>query len=267
LRELANLIAVISVANASVVAVLGLLFYRQSRSLDRAEAAVLERENLASLGRMVATIAHEIRNPLSIIRASAERVRRRHGVADEELSYITQEVDELDRVLTGYLDFAHARPPELVPVALTKALRRAVAAAASEREARRVSIAERFPEADVMVTGDPQRIRQAILNVLLNAIQAAPPDGRVEVALESDGGRACVVVTDDGPGIDPSHASDVTRPFFTTRADGSGLGLAVVRAVMEEHGGELVITSGGRGTRVTLVFPRAQGSYTPSTET
>ncbi len=253
LRELANLIVVISIGNASVVAVLGWLFYRQSRSLDRAQAAMLERENLAALGRMVATIAHEIRNPLSIIRASAERIQRKGAVDHETLSYITEEVDELDRVLTGYLEFAHARPVEFGPVSLTQSARRAIAAVESVRAQKQVEVAARLPDADVVVRGDEKRIRQAVLNVLLNAVQAAAR--RVEISIEPAGGAVRVVVTDDGPGIAAAHSADVTRPFFTTKVDGSGLGLTVVRAVLEEHGGTLAFASDARGTRATLTFP------------
>ncbi|MCI0452957.1 MAG: ATP-binding protein [Candidatus Latescibacteria bacterium] len=257
LRELANLIVMISIGNATVVAVLGLLFYRQSRSLDRAQAAMLERENLAALGRMVATIAHEIRNPLSIIRASAERIQRKHAIDDEALSYITGEVDELDRVLTGYLEFAHARPGAFVPVSLAQSVRRALSAVEDERAAKRVQVVERLPETDVVIAGDEKRIRQAVLNVLLNAVQAAPEGGRVEVSLAANDTGARVVVADNGPGIEPAHAADVAKPFFTTKTHGSGLGLSVVRAVMEAHGGSLAIENDAGGARVTLVFPTA----------
>lgn len=265
LRELANLIVVISIGNASVVAVLGFLFYRQSRSLDRAQAAMLERENLASLGRMVATIAHEIRNPLSIIRASAERIQRKHAIDDEALSYITEEVDELDRVLTGYLEFAQSRPGQLALVSLAPSVRRALAAVEAERASKRVDVIERVPESDIMVRGDERRIRQAVLNVLLNAVQAAPEGGRVELSVESSSDGVRLVIADNGPGIDPAHATDVARPFFTTKVDGSGLGLAVVRAVMEEHRGSFVIANDAAGgTRVTLSFPSSEAPWPTS---
>jgi len=260
LRELANLIVVISVGNASVVVLLGFLFYRRSRSLDRAQEAMIEKENLAALGRMTATIAHEIRNPLSIIRSSAERLQRKHRMEDPELAYITEEVDELDRTLTGYLQFARSQPAEFQSVPAVRILRRALAAIEGDAAARRVTVTEHVPERDGTIHGDERRIRQAVLNVLLNAIQAAPDGGRVDVALEirDDGTR--IVVSDDGPGIDRAILRDVVRPFFTTRVDGSGLGLTVVRTVMDQHGGTLEIDTGihqGRGTRVTLAFPPA----------
>ncbi len=265
LRQLRDLILLISLGNASVVILLGVLFYRRSRSLDRAQVAMLEQDNLASLGRMVATIAHEIRNPLSIIRASADRLRRRHGIEDEALDYITEEVDGLDRVLTGYLQFARSRPAARTPVPAGQILRRALIAIETEAEGRRVDVQVNDDAAGVVVLGDERRVRQAILNVLLNAVQAAPEGGRVVVAVERAGGNANFVVTDDGPGIDPALIGDVTRPFFTTRVDGSGLGLTVVQSVMEEHQGTLRIENNeGRGTRVTLSFPVHDGGMAPA---
>ncbi len=268
LRELANLIVLISLGNASVVILLGFLFYRRSLSLDRAQVAMIEKDNLAALGRMTATIAHEIRNPLSIIRSSAERLRRKHNLTDPEIGYITEEVDDLDRTLTGYLQFARAQPAEFAAIPASRVVARALAAIESEATARRVTVRETDTAGDALLRGDERRVRQALLNVLLNAVQAAPEDGSVDVSLERRDGTLRVSVTDDGPGIDRAILREVTRPFFTTRVDGSGLGLTVVRSVMEEHGGTLDIKSGiadGHGTRVTLVFPLSgSGSNTPT---
>ncbi|HEU4365103.1 MAG TPA: ATP-binding protein [Candidatus Krumholzibacteria bacterium] len=260
LRELRDLIVLISLGNASVVVLLGFLFYRRTRSLERAREAMIEKDNLATLGRMVATIAHEIRNPLSIIRASAERVRRRHDVDDEALAYITEEVDGLDRVLTGYLQFAKSQPAAFAPVAVERILRRALVAIEAETAAKHIAL--RVNEAaGLVIRGDERRARQAVLNVLLNAVQATPQGGTIAVTLQRDGDSASIAVADGGPGIEPAMLKDVTRPFFTTRVDGSGLGLTVVRSVMEEHGGELRIESAaGAGAHVTLSFPLDTGA-------
>jgi signal transduction histidine kinase len=255
LRELASLIAFISVGNASVVLALGLLFYRQSRSLDRAQERLLQQENLASLGRMVATIAHEIRNPLSIIRASAERVERKHAIHDEALVYIVEEVDDLDRILTGYLEFAQARPSQFGPVSALKVVQRCVAAVEDEARARGVVVAT-GPAADATLRGDEGRIRQAVLNVLLNAVQSAR--ARVDVTVASEGDSARIEVADDGPGFDAAILKDATRPFVTTRASGSGLGLAVTQSVIDEHRGTLDIQSRERGARVVITLPLAR---------
>jgi len=255
LRELRDLILLISLGNASVVILLGFLFYRRTRSLERAREAMIEQENLATLGRMVATIAHEIRNPLSIIRASAERIRRRHGIEDEAVTYITDEVDGLDRILTGYLQFARSQPGEFIRLPVERILRRAAAAIEADTLSRHVEVRIEDP-GDLFIRGDERRVRQAVLNVMLNAVQATPGGGTVHVAVTRNGDRADITISDSGPGIDPSIMRDVTRPFFTTRVDGSGLGLTVVQSVMEEHGGMLEIgRAEGGGARVTLSFP------------
>jgi signal transduction histidine kinase len=254
LRELASLIAFISVGNASVVLALGLLFYRQSRSLDRAQERLLQQENLASLGRMVATIAHEIRNPLSIIRGSAERIERKHGIRDEALAYIVEEVDDLDRILTGYLEFAQARPSQFGPVSALKVVQRSVAALEDEARARGVVVVT--TTADATLQGDEAKIRQAVLNVLLNAVQSAR--ARVEVTIASEDDSARIEILDDGPGFDATILKDATRPFVTTKATGSGLGLAVVQSVINEHRGTLAIQSHGRGARVVITLPLAR---------
>ncbi len=254
LRELASLIAFISVGNASVVLALGLLFYRQSRSLDRAQERLLQQENLASLGRLVATIAHEIRNPLSIIRASAERIERKHGIHDEALAYIADEVDELDRILTGYLEFAQARPSQFGPVSALKAVQRSVAALEDEARSRGVVVVT--PANDATLLGDERKIRQAVLNVLLNAVQSAR--ARVDVTIASEGDAARIEILDDGPGFDATILKDATRPFVTTRTNGSGLGLTVAQSVIDEHRGTLTIVSNDRGARVVLTLPLAR---------
>lgn len=257
LRGLSGVIVSISMGSLIVVAVLGIVFFRQSRSLDRAEEAMIRQENLASMGRMVANIAHEIRNPLSIIRASADRLARRHGIDDEALTYITEEVDDLDRILTGYLEFARADGAgERAPQSGLRILRRSLLAAHTEAGERGVTLEEALPEDDVHIMGDANRLRQAVLNVLVNAIQATEGGGSVTVSLGRRGQRAVIEVSDTGHGIDAKDLGRVTDPFYTTRVDGSGLGLSVVRAVVEEHGGSLDIDSTpGSGTRVTMTFP------------
>jgi signal transduction histidine kinase len=259
LRGLSGVIVSISLGSLIVVAVLGIVFFRQSRSLDRAEAAVIRQENLATMGRMVANIAHEIRNPLSIIRASADRLKRRGEIDDEALSYISEEVDDLDRVLTGYLEFARADGAgERSPQSGLRILRRSLLAAHSDAGDRRVVLEEALPEEDVRIMGDANRLRQAVLNVLVNAIQSTDAGGTVTVSLARRGQRAVVEVKDTGRGIEAKDIERVTDPFYTTRVDGSGLGLSVVRSVVDEHGGSLEIDSApGSGTRVTMTFPIA----------
>lgn len=253
LRNLARLLFIVSGASFLSVCALGLLFYRQSRSLDRAQEVVSQQENLAAMGRMVATIAHEIRNPLSIISASAERLKRRHG--DEVIDYIIEEVEELNRTLTGYLDFAHAVPGRFESHSANKIIGRCLLAARSESSSRGVTVVD-ASRGDAKIFGDEKRLRQAILNVLLNALQATPPGGRVEVSARVDGSHTVIEVRDTGAGIDKKDLSEITKPFFSKRSDGTGLGLSIVQSIVDAHGGHMHIKSTPAvGTSVSLEFP------------
>ncbi|MDH3197232.1 MAG: ATP-binding protein [Candidatus Krumholzibacteria bacterium] len=258
LREFTGVALAVSAAGLAVLLALAVVFYRQSRKLDRAEEAVLRKENLAIMGRMVANVAHEIRNPLSVIRTSAQRIRRKHGVDDELIDYICEEVDDLDRVLTAYLQFAQAGASAPTPESGRRIVARCLVAAQSEAASRGVTIHDAPSPDDVVLLADEKRVRQAVLNVLLNAVQASPAGARVDISMEASGGDALIIVTDRGPGIAAADLPEVTKPFFTRKAGGSGLGLSIVKAIVEEHGGRLDIHSRpAEGTRVTLAFPLA----------
>lgn len=258
LRELTTLIIVITALGVTVVIVLGLGFYAQSRSLDRAEAAVVQKENLATMGRMVANIAHEIRNPLSVIRTSSERLRRKYREDDETFSFISEEVDELNRILTGYLQFAHTGKAEFGPQPGRKIIARCLVAVGEDVERKRLAVVEDLPAEEVMIYGDEKQLRQAVLNVLINAVQATNTRGRIDVALAANGSNAVITISDNGHGIEEKDLADVTKPFYTRRVDGSGLGLSIVQSIVDEHGGSLDIASrSGDGTRVTMTFPLA----------
>jgi signal transduction histidine kinase len=258
LRELTTVIVVITALGVTVVIVLGFLFYAQSRSLDRAEAAVVQKENLATMGRMVANIAHEIRNPLSVIRTSSERLRRKYHDEEEAFSFISEEVDELNRILTGYLQFAHTGKAEFGSQPGRKIISRCVMAVGEDVERKSLSIVENLPGEEVMIHGDEKRLRQAVLNVLINAVQAANTRGRIDVSLASSGRDAIITISDNGHGIDDKDLGEVTKPFYTRKVDGSGLGLSIVQSIVDEHKGSLDIQSrSGDGTRVTMTFPLA----------
>jgi signal transduction histidine kinase len=258
LRGLSRAIIFVDAISVLVIFVLGLFFYRLSLSLDKAQAAVIQGENLATMGRMVAGIAHEIRNPLSIIKTSSERLQKKYGQSDVVFSYISEEVDKLNGILTGYLNFARAERQDSRPQSVQKIIRRCLLILEPDARAKGIRVVEHLPESDVTVMGDDKRIQQAVLNVLLNAVQAVDKGGQVEISLENHGKSAVIIVRDTGPGIPQKHLRDVTKPFFTTKKDGSGLGMSIVSSVMQEHGGSLDIRSApGHGTEIALAFPLA----------
>lgn len=258
LRELSSMIVFIVGACVAAVAVLGWLFYRQSMVLDRVQEAAIRKENLATMGRMVANIAHDIRNPLSIIKTSAQRLNRKYDADNDVLSYISEEVDELNRILTGYLEFAGSHRSTIGTHSVQGVVRRCLRVVEPEIQAGNIDLTLNAPEDDVIMAADDKRAQQAVMNVLMNAVQAVGEGGAIDVMVETAPPFVDIVIVDDGAGISPKELDDVTKPFYTKRADGSGLGLSIVKTIMEEHGGRLRIDSRpGEGTRVRLSFPLA----------
>ena len=253
LEALRRAIVAVDLSSFFLILILGVLFYRQTRSLDRAQEAVLKGENLAAMGRMVAGIAHEIRNPLSIIKTAADRLQKKYNAGDEVFSYISEEVDELNRILTGYLDFARSEALSFSRVSLSKVLRRCLLILEPEFKNKNIEPALELPESEVQVWANDRRLEQAVLNLLINSLQAVGPHGQITLMLRSFETRAEIIVSDNGHGIDKKDIKEVIKPFFTRRSQGTGLGLSIVNTIAEEHGGAVAIDSEpGRGTKVTL---------------
>jgi PAS domain S-box-containing protein len=244
--------------SGSVVGVHGIAYDRTKRR--EMEAQIARAERLADLGRMAATIAHEIRNPLGAIVNSVNVLRHPAGAADPRLlQIVTEEADRLDAIIRDFLLFA--RPPARAPVPCdlgevvdsTVTLFRRAANLAPGVEVT-VDVGEGIPP----VTADPNEIRQAIWNLLANAADVTPPGGRISLRSSADAARGTIAIeiTDDGPGV--SHPDAVFEPFYTTKAQGTGLGLAVTARVVRDHGGTVrVVNVPGRGACFTLTLPFA----------
>jgi signal transduction histidine kinase len=238
-------------------------------SIARFEREAAQRERLSALGRLSSVVAHEIRNPLMIIKSSARTLRQADAGADareEAIQDIDQEVVRLNRIVSEVLDYA--RPiafawqeadPNAVCSEAAQAVRIADAGAA---------IAVELAPALSPVRTDPERLRTVLVNVLQNAAQAVRgvPDGRTgsvppAITLRTtprEGGGAVIVVHDNGPGIDPATAARLFEPFFTTRRGGTGLGLAIARNIVDGLGGTIAIMAGTpSGTDVRITLPPA----------
>ncbi len=223
---------------------MGWLLFALQAKMERARAAAWRQENLAAMGRMTAGIAHEIRNPLGIIRGAAQHLiarLRAAGVEDEVAGYIPEEVDRLDRILRGYLAFGTGAPAEPEPVDLAQLARRTARLLEGELGAAGVTIAVEAGDGLGPVRGDPRRLQQVLLNLLLNARDAMPRGGAVTVAVRREAEQALITVTDEGTGLGGASADQLFAPFRTTKEKGSGLGLSVVRQIVEAHGGTAVL--------------------------
>jgi signal transduction histidine kinase len=249
----------VTLGSAALVVVLGAIFFGMSRRLALTEVALSRSETLSAMGMMAAGVAHEVRNPLAIISGTAARLKKRYAPsqdADPLFDFIPEEVERLNGIVEGYLRFARDEPLAFVDCDLRDVVERGVRLVKDELATQSVELSRRMPDEPVPALADPQRLQQVLLNLVLNAAQAMPDGGEVELVLRTAGGRAAVEVTDRGPGFDEKELKNVFTPFYTTKEKGSGLGLAMTRRIVEGHGGEVRIGNReGGGAVVTIELP------------
>jgi signal transduction histidine kinase len=216
-------------------------------------------ERLADLGRMAASIAHEIRNPLGAIVNSINVLRRPGASADPRLlNIVTEEAARLDGIIHDFLLFA--RPPARTPLLcdLRSLVDDTVTLFRRDGElTANTTVSVRCDRPVLLVTTDPKQMRQVLWNLLRNAAEAMPAGGRIDVDVQlADDGMLTLSVIDDGHGV--SDPAAVFEPFYTTRANGTGLGLAVVSRIIRDHGGSVWAENvAGRGARFVCRFPVA----------
>jgi signal transduction histidine kinase len=233
---------------------------RSYAALKRAQAELVHKQQLAAIGELSAVVAHEVRNPLAIITTAAATLRR-DAIRPEErgvlLGILDEEVSRLNRLVGDLLVYARPVNVERHAVALREIAERALTMA-SGRPYVTTAIVE--PEPVDAVPGDPNLLRQAVDNLVANALQAMPDGGvlSIRLARATRDGRAGVelVVEDTGEGMSTAVRSRAGDPFFTTRPSGTGLGLAIVGRIVRAHGGLLRIASAaGEGTAATIFLP------------
>ena len=225
---------------------------------------LIQREKLASLGEMAAGVAHEIRNPLggvkmatSLLSSSAMNDRR---ISQEMAQSITSGIAEIEAIIADLLDYARETRLDCQEYALGRILAPVVEACAADGRARGVRVVAHGLEDAVVASVDGQRLRQVFTNVMQNALEATERQrsGRVEVRLHQRETAGVVEIADNGVGIQPEHREKIFLPFYTTKPTGTGLGMAIVKKIMDLHGGEIEIDSApGRGTTIRLIIPRS----------
>jgi len=231
-----------------------------ARSFERMRQGLKEaqrREKLASLGELSAGLAHEIRNPLGIIKNAAEGLMTRDRSKEEQaflLDTIVQESKRLNKLVTDFLAFAKPRLPEKTEGSLKKLIEEVVLSLEGEANKKGVSLALDLEK--VVLPFDKDQMHQVLLNLLFNALDATSQGEEIRINLHRDGEEICLRVEDTGKGIPEDYLDRIFDPFFTTKEKGAGLGLALVYRIIEEHGGTTQVNSrDGKGTIVEIRIP------------
>ncbi|MEN8150024.1 MAG: HAMP domain-containing sensor histidine kinase [Planctomycetota bacterium] len=226
--------------------------------LDRYREELVSREKMATLGQFSAAVAHELRNPLSSMRMTLDLLRDEVGEAGRrDVDVLRSEAARLDHSVEELLFYAGEPRYEMRAADLADVARAAARMVGPLAEHLDVALAGPSSTETAPLTADPNRLRQAAVNLLLNAVNASGPGDSVGIRVEQDTSAARILVTDEGPGVPADLAERIFLPFVTGRSDGTGLGLSVTRAIARAHGGTVAWAREGGATTFTLELPKA----------
>ena len=231
----------------------------QSERIIAIEEQLRRSEKLSTLGEMAAVLAHEIRNPLGSIRGTAEILRDDYRPGDPKHEFIEiqiKETERLNHVVEDFLRMARQQPMELRDCSIREELETIVTLVAKDARNRGISLRLELSDEQAIVRGDSEKLRQAFLNIIINALQATPSGGCVSITYRRNNNSYEICFADSGSGIEADALTKIFEPFYTTKPDGTGLGLAVTRKIIEGHAGTMDIASEiGRGTTVSIKLP------------
>lgn len=232
------------------------------REKEQVEANLRQAQRLSALGSLAAGVAHDVRNPLNSIKLLSSHALdtlgddRRSALAAEQLRTIHKEVNRIEDIVTGFLALAKERELQRELIRVDWLLEECLHLVHADAEARGVRLASELRAGDTLLELDPKQVTRAILNVLLNALEACPAGGRVRLFSRLNETECQIEIRDDGPGMSKEVAERAFDPYFTTKPTGTGIGLSITRGIIEEHGGAISISSGeGQGCQVLISLP------------
>lgn len=234
----------------------------------RMQARLIDQEKMRALGQLVAGIAHEMRNPLTAMKAFIEVLPKKVDdprFRTELLRYVPEEMERLNRIVEDLLDYSRTRPLMLQKIKVDELFRSVLVLFARRLEKERVHLVRQV-EGDLYLQADTGRVKQVLINLLINAMEAMSSNVEKKLLLRAweESGELCISVTDNGEGIREEQLDSLFEPFYTSKSQGIGLGLYLSRKIMREHGGSIDVQSRyGEGTTFTLRFPQPGGERGP----
>jgi len=236
----------------------------RARERLRLKEQLSRAEHLSSIGEMVAGVSHEIRNPLGIIRSSAELLKKKVNKLDPSNTIpdiILEEGARLNNIITDFLNFARPRQPSLSEIRIEEIIQKNIDYLSSDA-AKKGYILDHRRNGDLpVIMADGDMLYQAFLNLLINAMQSMPAGGRILVDMIAEKNRIIVHFKDRGHGIDQEIIDKIWAPFFTTKGQGTGLGLGIVKNIIEAHGGQIdIVNRNTGGVDAMISLPVTQGN-------
>lgn len=238
------------------------LVQAQMETINAARSRLVQSEKLAALGQLATAIAHEVRNPLGVIRSAAQGVAEtlpeQEADGKRACSFIQAEIDRLNSVISSLLAFARPLRVSPRPVTVQTLFESALLLARQELDGRRVHVRHSDVEKLPSVVADPDLVSQVLLGLLANAAEVMNGGGEISLEARAADGTVEITVADSGPGVPPELKARIFEPFFTTRNRGTGLGLAIARQIIEAHGGQIDVGDRpGGGARFSIRLPAA----------
>lgn len=221
---------------------LGLAFETMMHDLAKSQDNLTRAAKLAVVGEMAAAMSHEVRTPLGILRSSADVLKREKMLSQEGrevIGFIGSEIERLNKLVSTLIDAARPRLPDFKATNITELITNIIALLGSQTQAQHVDVAFDNRQPSLFASVDADQITQVVMNIIMNALQVLPQGGNIEVLLSQVGNNVVIDVMDDGEGIAPEHQAHIFEPFFTQRSGGVGLGLAIVRQILQAHDGEI----------------------------
>lgn len=240
-------------------------FNQMTRDLRNSRNELISAERLATAGKMAASFAHEIRNPLSSMRMLAQMLMRKQDLSEarrkQSMEYILEEIERIDVIVKGFMDFARPAFLDPAPHDLNQVLQEVLDLMEANLNHHQILLIKKFAPDLPAIPLDRDKLKQAFMNIVLNAMDAMPEGGTLEILTLQDSDRVRIDVVDTGVGIPPEDLNRLFEPFFTTKSQGTGLGLANAKRVLEQHGGDIQGKSVvEQGTTISLWLPLSSKS-------